>query len=387
MAFGNYITAEKAFVVTGCFASLRVVLTIFIPLGITQISELKISLQRIVNFLQLEEVKQNGNDIIDEKEPPAIIIKNVTSKTDKGDVILEDVNLKINDSGLTLITGSVGSGKSTLLKLILGDVKKSEGVMEISGKMSYGSQEPWLFPGTARQNIIFNERYDQKRYEEVVKVCALEKDFRDLPLGDRTSLTDRGLNLSRGQKTRINLARAIYKMADIYLLDDCLSAVDPHVSKHIFYECIKGFLKDKLCVLVTHQERLFQDADNIVILSQGCVKSQGSYENLKEWNKDFKDIIEKKDFIEDDKNDKSKELDQIPNNNENVNETSRLLNDARQAKKHIYEEITQKGAVKKDVYMTYFKFGGGIIMVLLLIILSIAAQGVSSWSDYFVSYW
>ncbi|KAF2881309.1 hypothetical protein ILUMI_24865 [Ignelater luminosus] len=390
VAFGNYITAEKAFVVTGCFAALRVVLTIFIPIGITQLSELKTALYRIVNFLQLEEVKENGNiDIINEKQQPAVIIKNVTSRTDNNDAILEDVNLKINNSGLTLITGSVGSGKSTLLKLILGDMKKSEGVMEISGKMSYASQEPWLFPGTARQNIIFNEVYDQRRYEEVVKVCALEKDFHDLPKGDKTCLTDRGLNLSRGQKTRINLARAIYKIADIYLLDDCLSAVDPHVSKHIFYECIKGFLKNKMCLLVTHQQRLFEDADNIVILSQGSVKFQGSYDNLKEWNKeDFKALIEKQDIKKDeDENEKMKELDQVANNNENVDETSKLLNDAHPPKKHIYEEITQEGEVKKDVYMSYFRFGGGVKMVLLIIILSIAAQGVSSWSDYFVTYW
>jgi ATP-binding cassette, subfamily C (CFTR/MRP), member 4 len=77
----------------------------------------------------------------------------------------------------------------------------------------------------------------------VIKVCALEKDLEILTHGDETIVGEKGVSLSGGQKARINLARAIYRKADIYLLDDPLSAVDSNVGKHIFDRCINGFLK------------------------------------------------------------------------------------------------------------------------------------------------
>lgn len=72
-------------------------------------------------------------------------------------------------------------------------------------------------------------------------------------MGQKTTIGERGVNISGGQKARISLARAIYSDADIYLLDDPLSAVDPSVANGIFTDCILGALKDKCVILVTHQ--------------------------------------------------------------------------------------------------------------------------------------
>ena len=84
--------------------------------------------------------------------------------------------------------------------------------------------------------------------------------------GERTVIGERGMNVSGGQKARISLARAIYSDADIYLLDDPLSAVDPEVAKNIFTECIEGTLKDKIVILVTHQLQFIKECEKILVL-------------------------------------------------------------------------------------------------------------------------
>lgn len=114
---------------------------------------------------------------------------------------------------------------------------------------------------------MFGQDFDRKRYNEVVKACALEKDFQQFPKGDLSIVGDRGASLSGGQKARINLARAVYREADIYLLDDPLSAVDIHVAKHLFEECINGYLANKTRILVTHQVQHLKEANNILILN------------------------------------------------------------------------------------------------------------------------
>jgi ABC-type multidrug transport system fused ATPase/permease subunit len=96
-----------------------------------------------------------------------------------------------------------------------------------------------------------------------------------------TLLGERGINLSGGQKARVALARAIYRDADVYLLDDPLSAVDAHVGQHIFHECILGALAGKTRVLVTHQVHLLHLCDLIVVLDHGSVKAFGTYNELR----------------------------------------------------------------------------------------------------------
>lgn len=148
-----------------------------------------------------------------------------------------------------------------------GELDITSGNIEISGSISYASQEPWVFAATVRQNILFGASYDKKRYSEVVHACALEKDFKQFPDGDQTVVGDRGASLSGGQKARINLARAVYRDTDIYLFDDPLSAVDIHVSKHLYDICINQFLANKTRILVTHQVHHLKNADHIIILT------------------------------------------------------------------------------------------------------------------------
>lgn len=102
----------------------------------------------------------------------------------------------------------------------------------------------------------------------------MQKDFEQFPQGDRTLVGERGVSLSGGQRARINLARAVYKEADIYLFDDPLSAVDTHVGNHLFEECIMSYLKNKTRVLVTHQLQFLKKADLIVVMNNVGICSE-----------------------------------------------------------------------------------------------------------------
>ena len=95
--------------------------------------------------------------------------------------------------------------------------------------------------GTIRDNIIFYGKYDQEKYNQIINACQLDKDFENLKHGDLTEIGSTGNNISGGQRSRISLARAIYKDADIYLFDDPIPSVDSFVSIKIFHQAIVNY--------------------------------------------------------------------------------------------------------------------------------------------------
>lgn len=199
--------------------------------------------------------------------------------------------------------------QSSFLQLILKELQQSHGEIKVNGTVSYASQEAWLFSGTVRNNVLFGQSYDKEKYNDVVRACTLIKDFQQFNYGDRTLVGDRGASLSGGQRARINLARyistrnkryyvyydiindtlrttfnsndhynrAVYRDADIYLLDDPLSAVDTHVGKQLFNECIKNYLRNKTRILVTHQVQYLKDCDYIILLNNVSSNNQNCH--------------------------------------------------------------------------------------------------------------
>lgn len=155
-----------------------------------------------------------------------------------------------------------------MLNGIIGELPIEKGNISVRGKIAYAPQEAWVFSGTVRQNVLCGSVYDVNRYQNVIRACALEKDFSLLLHGDRTVVGDNGTSLSGGQKARLNLARALYTDADIYLLDDPLSAVDAHVGRHLFDKAINGFLSGKIRILVTHQLQYLKRVDQIIVLKE-----------------------------------------------------------------------------------------------------------------------
>ncbi|KAI5642314.1 ABC transporter domain-containing protein [Phthorimaea operculella] len=178
--------------------------------------------------------------------------------------------------------------------MILSELPCNAGRVRVEGTVSYASQDPWLFVGSVRQNILFGQPFVKSRYMQVCKVCALERDISLFPHGDKTVVGERGVSLSGGQRARINLARAVYKEADIYLLDDPLSAVDTHVAKHIFEKCIKKYLEKKTVILVTHQLQFIKQVDQIIIMDKGNMLAEGEFEALSAQELEIIQLIKEK---------------------------------------------------------------------------------------------
>ncbi|RZC39045.1 ABC membrane domain containing protein, partial [Asbolus verrucosus] len=186
--------------------------------------------------------------------------------------VFQNINLEI-ERGLTLISGDINSGKSFLLKIILQECNPNTSILHVKGSVSYASQKPWLFPSTIRQNIVFGEKFDETRYQRVLQVCALTYDLELFDSGDLTIVEDGGLNFSKGQQIRINLARAVYREREIYLLDDFITALDVEVGVFIFRECIQKFLRNKLVIFVTNNTSYERYAHKIIVMKDGEIQS------------------------------------------------------------------------------------------------------------------
>ena len=153
---------------------------------------------------------------------------------------LSRLNFTVQMGELVAVVGAVGSGKSSLALALLGEVPRVDGTFSTYGRVAYASQSAWILSGTVRNNILFGMPFDRVRYDRIVRACALDRDFANFPDGDATAIGERGVTLSGGQRARISLARALYFDADVYLLDDPLSAVDARVSRILFDQAIRG---------------------------------------------------------------------------------------------------------------------------------------------------
>uniref|UniRef100_A0A8C4HTI5 Multidrug resistance-associated protein 4 n=1 Tax=Dicentrarchus labrax TaxID=13489 RepID=A0A8C4HTI5_DICLA len=274
---GNAITASSVFVTVSLYGTIKLTVTLFFSLAIEKVSETAVSIRRITNFLLLEEVERRNFVLpLEEKKENSIEIEKLTCYWDKSldAPSLQNVSITVKSHQLLTVIGPVGAGKSSLLSAILGELTHDSGTLKVKGQLTYATQQPWVFPGTIRSNILFGRELNTQKYESVIKACALKKDLELLPDGDLTLIGDRGATLSGGQKARVNLARAVYQDADIYLLDDPLSAVDAEVGKHLFEQCICGLLKNKCRILVTHQQQHLKAADQIVVIKEVCAPAE-----------------------------------------------------------------------------------------------------------------
>lgn len=406
---GHVLTARKVFIVSAYYTILNDSMVHFWPLAIAFCAEAYVSTKRLKEFLLMKETKPQVKK--DTNSDAKLDIKDAGLKTDdfdkiipngrvqhlesalKGEIIFKDVtadwvsadgeattglssfNLKITPGQLYAIVGSVGSGKTSLLHAILGELEIDSGLIEIHGSLSYANQESFIFEGSVKSNILFTEEFDKQRYDQVVSACGLTKDFEIFEHRDDTLVGEKGVSLSGGQKARINLARAVYKKADIYLLDDPLSAVDSHVGKNIFKECILKLLKNKTVLLVTHQIQHLNKLENILVIANGHIKAQGSYKELEKLELP---MLMPSDSPQHDKH-------EVEEKSTTAKETEKITES--ETKPEEEKENQEVGKVSLDVYKKYFAAVKSSPLVIWVMLMRIVCQAIASSIDYFVAQW
>ncbi|KAF9132037.1 hypothetical protein BGW39_000895 [Mortierella sp. 14UC] len=237
--------------------------------------------------------KDDSDDEDEENETTALL---AADRAETSAPTLVDINVAIARGQLTAVVGRVGQGKSSLLSAIIGDMYKRRGSVKVYGSVALVSQQAWICNATVRDNIVFGKTFDQEKYDRILFASGLLPDLEILAAGDMTEIGERGINLSGGQKQRVSLARAAYQDADVYLMDDPLSAVDAHVDQHLWEHLIgpKGLLKNKTRLLVTHGIHHLEHVDYILVVKDGKITEAGHYKHLMAAKNTFHQLI--KDF-------------------------------------------------------------------------------------------
>lgn len=457
--FGPPLSAEKVFVFSSFFGVLAHNMSAMFVRGVAEIAECIVAVRRLQNLLLYDEFesgsnrtvttfdrslsestrisrpdlpfidddnisqqpKQNGlalvaSDLVkntasvaanqrrsslkNKKDSFALRLSHVTGKWEEGSAenTLEDINIEIERGKLYVIIGAVGAGKSSLISAILGEMSLTDGHIDVRGGLSYAAQESWVFGSSVRQNIIFGQPYERQRYQKVVKTCALLADFKQFSQGDQTVVGERGSSLSGGQKARINLARAVYRRADIYVFDDPLSAVDTHVGKHLFEECIERYLVGKTRILATHQLQYIKNVDAILLLEHGKLRKFNSYLDLLSNCPEYSTLLATDSASETGDDSSSHERPRMRRQSSSTSNRSRTpsvcgvggggggdtdVEDDDDDHENIDNlEGTSKGRVD-GIYVKYFRNGGNWCMILTVGILFILSQCAVTLNDYY----
>ncbi|XP_061171411.1 ATP-binding cassette sub-family C member 5-like [Saccostrea echinata] len=470
---GNPLSAAQAFTMIAVFNAMRFSLGV-IPYAVKALADVYVSTKRCKSILMMEEIQPHTSQINNPKYvvvmkkacfawDQEVIVQNVglldvqitvpngkhvvkdeekeglNKSTEGGEYVapptLLDIDLTLEKGKLIGVCGGVGSGKSSLISAILGRMVKTAGKVAVGGSKAYVSQQPWILNATIRENILFGEMYHEDRYNAAIEACCLQEDLETFVSGDETEIGERGINMSGGQKQRLSLARALYADKDIYLMDDPLSAVDIHVGRHIFTECLLKALKNKTVLFVTHQLQYLSSCDGIIVIKDGMITERGKHEDLMKQEGEYSSLINRyyKQKEEEEKAEdptsptslKEKPLFHHGNCNNNRNRTSSVrsgeselsmspksqtgildsggkeyqgiekqvsvISNTQEEKTNkgrlIVAEETSKGKVNFRTYGTYMKAAGGFIVCVLVLLVYIISIAVSTGTSWWLSYW
>ncbi|KAJ0001946.1 hypothetical protein NQD34_001742 [Periophthalmus magnuspinnatus] len=408
-AFGLPLNPANAFTTIAIFNALRISLTVT-PITVRALAAAAVSVGRLQKILRLKNPEPyliRGKD-----EDLAVVLENATlswarpdeetkpkTQTEEKERLsepqlevkptLKNISFTLPKGKLLGVCGNVGSGKSSLIAAILEQMYLQQGSVAASGIFAYVAQQAWIFHGTVQENILMGERFEQHKYEKVLDVCSLRADLKILPYGDQTEIGERGLNLSGGQKQRISLARAVYSNRDIVLLDDPLSAVDAHVGKHIFEECIKKELHGKSVILITHQLQYLEFCDSILLLEDGEIVESGHHLELMGFNKRYAQLISNYQM-------QQSQVRQFTMKHTTTKDGRMMIfsvsfnilysPEAPVDKDQLVKQET-KGTMKWRIYYSYAKAAGGLCVVFLMSAIFVLQVGFTVFGNWWLSYW
>ncbi|VVA93078.1 unnamed protein product [Arabis nemorensis] len=389
---GGDLTPARAFTSLSLFAVLRFPLNM-LPNLLSQVVNANVSLQRIEELLLSEERILAQNPPL-QPGAPAISIKNGyfswDSKTTKP--TLSNINLEIPVGSLVAIVGGTGEGKTSLVSAMLGELSHAEtSSVVIRGSVAYVPQVSWIFNATVRENILFGSDFESGRYWKAIDATALQHDLDLLPGRDLAEIGERGVNISGGQKQRVSMARAVYSNSDVYIFDDPLSALDAHVAQQVFDSCMKDELKGKTRVLVTNQLHFLPMMDKILLVSEGMIKEEGTFEELSKNGSLFQKLMENAG-----KMDASQQVDRIdeslkPTPTVTVDASERNLGSIKQGKRGrsvlVKQEERETGIVSWNVLMRYKNAVGGLWVVMILFGCYLTTEVLRVSSSTWLSIW
>ncbi|KAK0579261.1 hypothetical protein LWI29_023572 [Acer saccharum] len=294
-----------------------------------------------------------------------------------------------------------GEGKTSLISAMLGELPALEDAsVVIRGTVAYVPQLSWIFNATLRENILFGSEFEATRYWKAIDVTALQHDLDLLPGRDLTEIGERGVNISGGQKQRVSMARAVYSNSDVYIFDDPLSALDAHVGRQVFNSCIKEELRGKTRILVTNQLHFLPQVDRIILVSEGMIKEEGTFEELSRHGRLFQKLMENAGKMEE--MDQREEKDGCKNVNpktskptaNGVSEVNELPESTSHTKKGkagksvlIRQEEREIGIVSWNVLRRYKNALGGLWVIMILFICYLSTEVLRISSSTWLSVW
>lgn len=287
-----------------------------LPFIVTTLPKTIVATDRLEAVLYMDNTVSNNPSehvFIDEDDIPLIEYKNVIFGYTGAKDVIADINFKAYEGTTTAFIGATGSGKSTVMYLLnrlydptFGEISyrgvniKQMDIKELREKIAYANQKTLVLNDTVYANLAMNNPdLSREKAQEICELSRFSEVFEFLPDGLDSVMAKGGMNVSGGQKQRLSIGRTLAKDAEIYVFDDCFSALDSK-TEFAVRENVKEYLKGKTVFMIAQKISTIKDADNIIVLDKGYIVAQGKHEELLESCEIYQEIYATQSYLKED---------------------------------------------------------------------------------------